>query len=435
LLEEFIQANPDATKPVVLETTQAAFVAYVQKNLPLLPTEVQPSDFEQSSQKAYHNVLSGGTITGEGAPGDNEAKVKMHLTTATNAAKGLTAPAGSNSSEDFYKLVEDVLRPYLDSQKGSLIKSDDYSIFSKLTQYWEREFREDMRKLNCLPPSYVTRVTEFIPENVGFIEKIVQKGFGYVTTDGSVYFDSESFEAAGNTYARLEPWNRNDKELQADGEGALSKKVDTEKKSDADFALWKASKPGEPSWPSPWGQGRPGWHIECSAMCSEVLGAHVDIHSGGIDLAFPHHDNELAQSEAYWCSSHHSKDQYEPHQWINYFLHIGHLSISGSKMSKSLKNFVTIKEALERGGTWTARGLRIVFLMGGWRDGIEITDSVRTTAKAWEDSVNVSDLLLRVFLKLTNIEILLQCQSSCQRTESERCHWRALKATLQEAGA
>jgi cysteinyl-tRNA synthetase len=105
-----------------------------------------------------------------------------------------------------------------------------------------------------------------------------------------------------------------------------------ERRRKSDFALWKASKPGEPSWPSPWGEGRPGWHIECSAMASEVLGAEMDIHSGGSDLAFPHHDNELAQSEAY----------HECPGWVNYFLHTGHLHIEGLKMSKSLKNFITI---------------------------------------------------------------------------------------------
>lgn len=131
----------------------------------------------------------------------------------------------------------------------------------------------------------------------------------------SVYFDIKAFEAANNSYARLEPWNRNDTDLLADGEGALSKDA-TGKRSTADFALWKASKPGEPSWPSPWGAGRPGWHIECSAMASDKLGKQFDIHSGGIDLAFPHHDNEIAQSEAYW-----NRGREHQHQWVNYFLH------------------------------------------------------------------------------------------------------------------
>ncbi len=124
----------------------------------------------------------------------------------------------------------------------------------------------------------------------------------------------------------------NDANLVAEGEGALAD-LQAQKRSAQDFALWKKSKEGEPSWQSPWGTGRPGWHIECSAMASDVLGETIDIHSGGEDLRFPHHDNELAQSEAY----------FDRGQWINYFLHSGHLHIEGKKMSKSLKNFITIR--------------------------------------------------------------------------------------------
>lgn len=150
------------------------------------------------------------------------------------------------------------------------------------------------------------------------------------------------------------------------------------KRSDADFALWKASKAGEPAWPSPWGDGRPGWHIECSVMASEVLGEKLDVHSGGVDLRFPHHDNELAQSEAYWGSK---------EQWTNYFLHMGHLSIAGAKMSKSLKNFTTIRKALSK-GEWTYRSLRIAFLLGAWESGIEVTEEVLRTTASFEDKVN-----------------------------------------------
>ena len=121
----------------------------------------------------------------------------------------------------------------------------------------------------------------------------------------------------------------------------------------ADFALWKASKPGEPEWESPWGLGRPGWHIECSVMASEVAGKTLDIHGGGCDLMFPHHDNEMAQSEAYWGHQ----------QWVHYFMHTGHLHVEGRKMSKSLKNFFTIREVLEK---YTARQMRLLFLINAW---------------------------------------------------------------------
>lgn len=171
----------------------------------------------------------------------------------------------------------------------------DHTIFRSLAAYWEDRFFQDMRRLRVRDPDTLTRVTEYVPEIVSFVEGIVKNGYGY-EVEGSVYFDTLAFDRADNhSYAKLEPWSKGNSELLEEGEGALS--VATGRRSPADFALWKASKPGEPSWPSPWGPGRPGWHIECSVMASAVLGDRMDIHSGGIDLAFPHHDNEMAQSE------------------------------------------------------------------------------------------------------------------------------------------
>jgi cysteinyl-tRNA synthetase len=183
-----------------------------------------------------------------------------------------------------------VLLPFLDSLHGAEMDSNNHQIYLELTRKFERRFVEDMTALNVLAPDQLTRVTEYVPQISRFVEKIVANGFGYATPDGSVYFDIDSFEKAGHSYSRLEPWNKNDRALQADGEGSLSKRKSM-KRSEDHFALWKASKPGEPAWPSPWGRGRPGWHIECSAMASEVIGKTIDIHSGGVDLRFPHHDN------------------------------------------------------------------------------------------------------------------------------------------------
>ena len=347
-------------------------------------------------------------------PGDREAKVKMHIKIMDAASTALETAIRENAvmaSSNFFAAVDDIMLPYLDSLHGSEVRSDDYSIFKQLTQYWELRFEEDLRLLNCLPPTRLTRVTEHMDDIIAYVKKIISKNFAYPTSDGSVYFDIAAFEAAGNKYARLEPWNRNDEDLQADGEGSLTKK-NTEKKSDADFALWKSSKPGEPSWESPWGRGRPGWHIECSAMASAVLGSQMDIHSGGIDLAFPHHDNELAQSEAYWVQEPAEGCGRTQHEWVKYFLHMGHLSIKGSKMSKSLKNFTTIDEAMKGNGTWTARRLRIVFLLGGWREPIEITSDVVRAAAHWETTINV-----RVFNPTSTntkclTELLCECPSS-----------------------
>ncbi|KAH9858884.1 tRNA synthetases class I (C) catalytic domain-containing protein [Lenzites betulinus] len=269
--------------------------------------------------------------------------------------------AGIENAHALITLAKDVLALSLDKQFGSTVS--DHTIFRSLAAYWEDEFFKDMRRLRVREPDTLTRVTECVPEIVDFVKGIVKNGYGY-EVDGSVYFDTRTFDKADNhSYAKLEPWSKGNRELLEEGEGALS--AATGRRSPADFALWKASKPGEPSWPSPWGPGRPGWHIECSVMASAIFGDGMDIHSGGIDLAFPHHDNELAQSEAYHeCSS-----------WVNYFIHTGHLHIEGLKMSKSLKNFITIDEILQK---YSARQLRLAFLTQLWNAKVDFSESLMT---------------------------------------------------------
>ncbi|KAK1764669.1 putative cysteine--tRNA ligase [Phialemonium atrogriseum] len=368
------------TSASVLEITRTAFQQYVQKNLPLLPPDVTPEGYNTVVGKYYRRVLDGQALEEGAVAGDKEGKLKVHLKTAASAAEALQNAPGLSQ---FLTQAEDILLPYLDSLHGSDIDSKDHSIFTKLTRKFENRFSEDMQSLNVLEPDVITRVTEYMPEIVNFVAKIIENGFAYQTSDGSVYFDIEAFERAGHFYARLEPSNKSNKELQDDGEGSLSKS--SLKRNDNHFALWKASKPGEPSWPSPWGEGRPGWHIECSAMASEVLGKVIDLHSGGSDLRFPHHDNELAQSEAYWSASGNTRVQ-----WVNYFLHTGHLGIQGMKarqMSKSLKNFTTIREALLR-PEWTPRSLRVCFLLSSWADTIEVTEELLKATTSWESKLN-----------------------------------------------
>ncbi|KAJ2902211.1 hypothetical protein MKZ38_000945 [Zalerion maritima] len=352
----------------------AAFQAYATSSLPLLVADdgkLDESNYAARRDAAYGKVLAGGTLSGEGKPGDDEAKIRMHVGNMDSAARAI-------QEKKLFGGADDVLQPYLDFLYKETIDTSDQTIFTDLTRHMEGEFTDDMDALNVLRPDVVTRVTDYVPQIAKFVEKIVEKGFAY-EAEGSVYFDIAAFEKAGNTYARLRPESRNDKKLLEDGEGSLGKKLGG-KKGPGDFALWKKSKAGEPYWPSKWGDGRPGWHIECSVMASDVLGEVMDIHSGGIDLAFPHHDNELAQSEAFFCR--HEKGE---HTWVNYFMHMGHLSISGSKMSKSLKNFQTIKDALKES---TARSIRIIFLMGRWNDGVEISPDMRLQAEGWEFTVN-----------------------------------------------
>jgi cysteinyl-tRNA synthetase len=228
-----------------------------------------------------------------------------------------------------------------------------------LAHQFEAEFMEDMKSLGVARPDMLTRVSEYVDKVILYIQVIINKGFAY-ESNGSVYFDVKAFEAAENhKYGKLNQNAMENITEAMDGEGALEAEK-SEKKCDFDFVLWKMSKDGEPCWSSPWGMGRPGWHIECSAMCSDILGQSVDINGGGIDLNFPHHENQLAQSEAH----------YDTEQWVNFFIHTGHLHIDGLKMSKSLKNFITIRAALKM---YSARQIRFLFLLNQWCDPMELT--------------------------------------------------------------
>ncbi|XP_074766414.1 putative cysteine--tRNA ligase, mitochondrial isoform X3 [Athene noctua] len=226
-----------------------------------------------------------------------------------------------------------------------------------LARIYEEDFKQDMAALKVLPPTVYMRVTDNIPQIISFIKAIIASGQAYATSQGNVYFDVKSLGKRYGVLTAIHPDTRDEP-------------VDTDKRHGKDFALWKAAKPQELSWTSPWGKGRPGWHIECSTISSAVFGKQLDIHTGGIDLAFPHHENEIAQCEVY----------HQCEQWGNYFLHSGHLHVKGSqeKMSKSLKNYVTIKDFLKK---FSSDQFRMFCLRSRYSSAIEFSDESMDDAK------------------------------------------------------
>lgn len=302
-------------------------------------------------------------------------KVQEALGVLTSAVKSGDVSKIREASHNFLKEAKDPISEYLDKQLGATVT--DNAIFELLPRYWEDQFHNDMTALNVLPPDILTRVSEYVPQIIAYIEKIIKNGFAY-EANGSVYFDVAGFDKCDNHhYAKLVPEAYGDTSSLQEGEGDLCLSEDrlSEKRSPNDFALWKASKAGEPAWDSPWGKGRPGWHIECSAMASDICGDTLDIHTGGVDLKFPHHDNEIAQSEAH----------FDTPDWVKYFLHTGHLTISGCKMSKSLKNFITIQQALQK---HTATQLRFAFLLHSWKDTLDYSDNTMEIAIQYEKNMN-----------------------------------------------
>lgn len=197
---------------------------------------------------------------------------------------------------------------------------------NELTEQFIKAMHDDTRALNILPPDLEPRATGHIDAIIGLIERLLEKENAYLSDNGDVCYSVESFAE----YGKL-----SNKDIDSLVSGSRVEIV-KEKRSPLDFVLWKKAKAGEPSWPSPWGEGRPGWHIECSAMAMEELGEQFDIHGGGLDLQFPHHENEIAQSEAATCKP-----------FANYWLHVGMLQVNNEKMAKSVGNFFTIEDVLK----------------------------------------------------------------------------------------
>jgi cysteinyl-tRNA synthetase len=225
------------------------------------------------------------------------------------------------------------------------------------TGKFEAAFFEDLKTLNCREPHNKPHATEYIGEIISLIEKLLGHGFAYKAADGSVYFSIEKYRAAGNTYGKL--LKLNFEEMRA---GERVKSDEYAKESIADFALWKTRVPDDADvfWPSPFGEGRPGWHIECSAMSMKLLGPGFDLHLGGEDLVFPHHEDEIAQSEGATGKP-----------FVKYWLHGAHLLVEGKKMSKSLGNFFTLRDLLAKG--FNGREIRCLLLSAHYRETFNFT--------------------------------------------------------------
>jgi cysteinyl-tRNA synthetase len=310
------------------------------------------------------NTLSGQKE--EFIPQDNE--VKMYVC-------GVTVYDVCHFGHALCYVSFDVIRRYLE-YKGYKVKYvqnftdiDDKIInrsnergipWKELVEKYIAEYFVDMDALNIKRATIYPRATEEIPMIIDVVKTLVEKGHAYVS-EGSVYFSVKSYPK----YGKLTHQNADDMRVTANAE--------TEKKEDPlDFALWKAVKPGEPAWPSPWGDGRPGWHIECTAMSIRHLGKTLDIHGGGQDLVFPHHENEMAQSECY--------TGVEP--FVRIWMHNGFLQLGADKMSKSLGNLVTVKQALERN---SADAIRLFIISSYYRMplrySVEALDAAETGAE------------------------------------------------------
>lgn len=235
-----------------------------------------------------------------------------------------------------------------------------------LTDEMSAIFHDEAKALGCLPPSAEPRATEHIREIIALIEKLITKGHAYVA-EGHVLFDVPSMPAYGQLSRRT---------LDEMIAGARVEVAPYKERSPMDFVLWKPSSEQEPGWASPWGRGRPGWHIECSAMSWKHLGETFDIHGGGVDLVFPHHENEIAQS----CAA------FGHEKMANFWVHNGHLQVEGEKMSKSLGNFVTIHELLHTdrfgGRAWPGEVLRLAILKTHYRQPLDFT--VKALQEAYE---------------------------------------------------
>lgn len=270
--------------------------------------------------------------------------------------------------------------------------NEENSTVKEVGDKYIEEYYKDADGLKLKRATVNPRATEYMDEIIEFVEALIEKGYAY-EVDGDVYFSTKKFDE----YGKLSGQNLDD--LQA---GARIN-VDERKNDPMDFAIWKAQKPGEPAWKSPWGMGRPGWHIECSCMSYKLLGETIDIHAGGSDLVFPHHENEIAQSE---CRT--------GKPFAKYWMHSAFLNVNNQKMSKSLNNFFTAREVLEK---YDAEVVRFLMLSAHYRTQLNFSSELLDSAKSSME---------RLYNAVFNLENLLKEVKSENFTDSEKEYVKTL---------
>jgi len=332
----------------------------------------------------------------------NGNEVKMY-------ACGITVSGEAHIGHGYQALIYDIMRKYLKKAGYDVTYARNYTdvddkIIAKSNEtgipadVYAKEMIENingvMEKFNVDDPDVWLKATENIENIIGFITELIHKGHAYPTSKGDVYFDVASFKG----YGKLS--NRNVEDA-LDG---VRVDNDEEKKNAYDFALWKSAKAGEPSWTSPWGEGRPGWHIECSAMNKEAFGEQIDIHGGGRDLIFPHHENEIAQTEALTGK-----------QFVRYWTHNGLIKVNGQKMSKSLGNSLLLAELLEK---YSDEAIKFALLQTNYRNDINITDDLFPEAeKHLYEFYSTLAVLDKVMDKLRGMELAFENDDAIRAAE------------------
>lgn len=263
--------------------------------------------------------------------------------------------------------------------------NEEGTTVKEIAERFIKEYYTDADNLNIKRATTNPRATEHMDDIIEFVKDLVDKGYAYVV-DGDVYYETKKFKG----YGKLSHQSLDDLE---DG---VRIEVDERKKDPMDFALWKAQKPGEPAWESPWGMGRPGWHIECSTMASKLLGDTIDIHGGAVDLIFPHHENEIAQSEARSGKT-----------FVNYWMHAAYLNINNQKMSKSLHNFFTAREVLEK---YSTDAIRIFLLSGHYRNPMNFSTELLEQAKSSTE---------RIYNTMENLQHVVESGSDSNSSDGE----------------